>query len=79
MRVIEARHIHEKEAFCTHCGSMLGYYPADVNIDTSWWIEIYIKCPVCGHKIIFHTFSTDSIEKYWEWKEKVFTKWKDGI
>ena len=75
MRIIEERHIHEKEAFCTHCGSTLGYYPADIKLNTSKWIEIYIKCPVCGHKIILDTFS---VEEYWEW-EKDFRKWKDGI
>lgn len=75
MRVIEERHIHEKEAFCTHCGSTLGYYPADIKLDTSHWIQVYINCPVCGHKIILNTFN---VKEYWEW-EKDFKKWKDGI
>lgn len=78
MRVIEERHIHDKEAFCTHCGTILGYYPADVQIGGTSKIrdiDIWIKCPVCGKRIILNTFS---LEDYWQW-EKDFKKWKDGV
>lgn len=75
MRIIEERHIRDKEAVCTHCGTTLGYYPADIKLDKSNWIQIYIECPVCGHKIILDTFN---LEGYWEW-EKDFRKWKDGV
>ena len=75
MRVIEEKHIHEKEALCTHCGSTLGYYPEDIIIDPTHYVTIYIKCPVCGKRIILHTFN---ISEYWEW-EKDFKKWKDGV
>ena len=78
MRVIEEKHIHEKEAFCTHCGSTLGYYPADVQIGgthRTYVIDIWITCPVCGKRIILDTLS---LEEYWEW-EKDFKKWREGV
>lgn len=50
MRVIEERYIHEKEAFCNHCGATLGYYPKDVNhyIPRDFY---YVKCLCCGKYI----------------------------
>lgn len=76
MRVIEERHIHEKEAFCIHCGSTLGYYPADIKIDGSANdVVIYIRCPVCGKLIMLEELT---VEQYWEWQVK-FKKWKDGV
>lgn len=77
MRVIEERHIHEKESFCNHCGAVLGYYPADIIVDrTNPRIRISIICPICNHTIILHELT---LENYFIWEKEVFQKWKDGI
>lgn len=77
MIILSEKHISHREAFCTHCGTTLGYYPEDVQkvTDIIHGVDIWIKCPVCGKKIILDTFS---LEDYFKW-EKVFKKWKDGV
>ena len=54
MRVIEERYIHERQAFCIHCGATIGYYPVDIKTKyVSDRIYEFIKCPCCGTHIIF--------------------------
>ncbi|MBO7697294.1 MAG: hypothetical protein J6T10_32065 [Methanobrevibacter sp.] len=77
MRVIEERHIHEKESFCTHCGSTLGYYPADIKTECLRDTIIYVKCPVCGKNVILYKFSTN--DEYFYWVDNILKKWRDGV
>ena len=42
MRVIEEKYVHEKDTFCTHCGSTLGYYPADIKTEALKDTIIYV-------------------------------------
>ena len=58
MRVIEDRYIKEMQAFCTHCGATLGYYPADKKENVAGgYVWEQLKCPICGKLITIKKYS----------------------
>ena len=64
MRVIEDRYIKEMQAFCSHCGATIGYYPADIiNKYISNFIFKYLRCPVCGENIVLSRTGEDEYKK----------------
>ena len=56
MRVIkEGKLFPEAEIICPHCESELAYDARDImNYYDDEYHEIYIVCPVCRKRIVFH-------------------------